>query len=131
MSTVRQEAIRSIVGAKHNLNRVDFRKTHVKDLFGVNVFNEAVQRARLPKQVFKALQKTIKQGAMLDPSVADAVAAAMKDWAIEHGATHFTHLFQPMTGITAEKHDSFLSPGDGGAALAEFSGRELIKGEPD
>src|SRR5689334_9171764 len=131
MSTVRQEAIRSIAGANHKLNRIDFMKTPVKELFGQNVFNEEVQRARLPKQVFKALQKTIKQGAPLDPSVADAVAVAMKDWAIEHGATHYTHLFQPMTGITAEKHDSFLSPSEGGGAIAEFSGKELIKGEPD
>jgi glutamine synthetase len=131
MSTVRQEAIRSIACAQHKLNRVDFKKTHIKDLFGVNVFNEQVQRARLPKQVFKALQKTIRQGATLDPSIADAVAVAMKDWALEHGATHFTHQFQPMTGITAEKHDSFLSPSEGGGAIAEFSGRELIKGEPD
>src|SRR5439155_12140671 len=105
MSNVRQEAIRAIAGAKHRLNRVDFKTTHVKDLFGVNVFNEEVQRQRLPKQVYKALQKTIKLGATLDPSVADAVAVAMKDWALEHGATHYTHLFQPMTGITAEKHD--------------------------
>src|SRR5438552_7985969 len=131
MSNVRQEAIRAIAGAKHHLNRVDFKKTHVKDLFGVNVFNEEVQRQRLPKQVYKALQKTIKLGATLDPSVADAVAVAMKDWALEHGATHYTHLFQPMTGITAEKHDSFLSPSEGGGAIAEFSGKELIKGEPD
>src|SRR5947207_5597312 len=131
MSNVRQEAIRAIAGAKHHLNRVDFKKTHVKDLFGVNVFNEEVQRQRLPKQVYKALQKTVRQGATLDPSVADAVAVAMKDWALEHGATHYTHLFQPMTGITAEKHDSFLSPSEGGGAIAEFSGKELIKGEPD
>src|SRR5687768_15830908 len=131
MSTVRQQAIRSIATAQHKLNRVDFKKTHVKDLFGINVFNEEVQRSRLPKQVFKALQKTIKQGATLDPTVADAVASAIKDWAIEHGATHFRHVFQPMTGITAEKHDSFLAPSDAGGALAEFSGRGLIKGEPD
>src|SRR5687767_10434259 len=131
MSTVRQEAIRSIACAKHNLNRVDFKKTHVKDLFGVNVFNEEVQKARLPKPVFKALQKTIKLGEKLDPTVADSVASAMKDWAIERGATHFTHLFQPMTGITAEKHDSFIAPVEGGGAIAEFSGKELIKGEPD
>ena len=132
MSTLRQEAIRNITCARHNLNRVDFKKTHVKDLYGINVFNEEVQRARLPKPVFKALQKTIKQGAPLDPTVADAVASAMKDWAIEKGATHYTHIFQPMTGITAEKHDSFLAPdGSGGAALAEFSGKELVKGEPD
>src|SRR5436190_17439460 len=131
MSNVRQEAIRAIAGAKHNLNRVDFKTTHVKDLFGVNVFNEEVQRQRLPKQVYKQLQKTIKLGASLDPNVADAVAVAMKDWALEHGATHYTHQFQPMTGITAEKHDSFLSPSEGGGAIAEFSGKELIKGEPD
>jgi glutamine synthetase len=128
---LRQEAIRAIAGAKHQLNRVDFRKTHVKDLFGVNVFNDEVQRARLPKPVFRALQQTIRRGAPLDPNVADAVATAMKDWAMERGATHFTHIFQPMTGITAEKHDSFLTPGPDGRAMAEFSGKELIKGEPD
>src|SRR5215207_4770120 len=114
MSNVRHEAIRAIACAKHNLNRVDFKKTHVKDLYGANVFNEEVQKARLPKPIFKALQKTIKLGAPLDPQIADAVASAMKDWAIERGATHFTHLFQPMTGITAEKHDSFVAPGEGG-----------------
>jgi glutamine synthetase len=95
------------------------------------VFNEEVQRQRLPKPIFKALQKTIRQGAPLDPQIADAVANAMKDWAIEKGATHFTHLFQPMTGLTAEKHDSFLSPTDNGGAITEFGGKELIKGEPD
>jgi glutamine synthetase len=130
-SNLRQAAVLAIATAKHKLDRVDFKKTHVKDLFGVNVFNEEVQRQRLPKPVFKALQKTIKQGAPLDPTVADAVAAAMKDWAIEKGATHFTHLFQPMTGITAEKHDSFITPNGDGGAIAEFSGKELIKGEPD
>jgi glutamine synthetase len=131
MSNVRQEAIRSIASAKHQLNRVDFKTTHIKDLFGTNVFNEEQQRARLPKPIFKALQKTIKEGAPLDPTVADSVAAAMKDWALEKGATHYTHLFQPMTGITAEKHDSFLAPDGVGGAIAEFSGKELIKGEPD
>src|SRR3982751_2512247 len=131
MSTVRQEAIRAIACAKHNLNRVDFKKTHVKDLFGSSVFNEEVQRQRLPKTVFKALQKTVRLGAPLDPTVADSIASAMRDWAIERGATHYTHLFQPMTGITAEKHDSFLAPNGSSSALAEFSGKELIKGEPD
>src|SRR3954465_7408020 len=130
-SNLRHEAIRSIATAKHQLNRVYFTTTHVKDLFGINVFNEGVQRARLPKPVFKALQKTIRQGAPLDPTIADAVASAMKDWAMEKGATHYTHLFQPMTGITAEKHDSFLSPDGVGGAIAEFGGKELIKGEPD
>src|SRR3954447_9500130 len=131
MSNSRQEAIKSIAAARHVLNRVDFKKTHVKELFGINVFNEETQRARLPKPIFKALQKTVKTGAPLDPSVADAVASAMKDWALEKGATHYTHLSQPMTGITAEKHDSFLAPTGDGGAVAEFSGKELIKGEPD
>ncbi len=131
MSNARQEAIRAIAGAKHVLNRIDFKTVHVKDLFGINVFNEETQRARLPKPIFKALQKTVKQGAPLDPTIADAVAVAMKDWAMEKGATHYTHLFQPMTGITAEKHDSFLTPDGSGGAIAEFSGKELIKGEPD
>jgi len=129
-ANARFEAIRSIANTKHKLDYVDFKTTHVKDLFGLNVFNEEVQRQRLPKTVFKALQKTIKEGAMLDPAIADAVASAMKDWALEHGATHYTHQFQPMTGITAEKHDSFLSPNVAGA-LPEFSGKELVKGEPD
>ena len=130
-ATVRQEAIRAIAGAKHQLNRVNFKTTHIKDLYGFNVFNEAVQRQRLPKPIFKALQKTIKQGATLDPAIADSVATAMKDWAMEKGATHFTHLFQPMTGLTAEKHDSFLQPTGEGTALTEFSGKELVRGEPD
>ena len=82
-----------------------------------------MQRERLPKPVFKALQKTINQGQQLDPAVADNVAAAMRDWAIEKGATHYTHIFQPMTGLTAEKHDSFLSPTGTGSGIAEFSGK--------
>ena len=131
MACMRYEAIQSIATAKHQLNRVDYKTTHIKDLFGVNVFNEEVQRSRLPKPIFKALQKTIKQGLPLDPNVADAVASAMKDWALERGATHYTHLFQPMTGVTAEKHDSFLAPDGVGGAIAEFSGKELSKGEPD
>ncbi|MBM3982119.1 MAG: glutamine synthetase type III [Planctomycetes bacterium] len=132
MSNARQKAIDAIANTEYDLNQIDFRTSHLKELFGTLVFSEEVQKARLPKPVFKALQKTIKQGAQLtDPAVADAVASAMKDWAIEHGATHYTHLFQPMTGLTAEKHDSFLSPTGTGTAVAEFSGKELIKGEPD
>ena len=130
-STVRQDAIKTIATTDYNLSRIDFRTTHVKDLFGVNVFGEEEQKQRLPKPVFKALQKTVKLGLTLDPSVADAVASAMKDWAIEQGCTHYTHLFQPLTGLTAEKHDSFLNPTANGRALAEFSGKELVKGEPD
>lgn len=129
--TPRQMAIQSIANAEYKLDRVNFKETHVKELFGCNVFNEATQRERLPKQVFKALQKTIKEGAPLNSDIADAVANAMKDWAIEKGATHFTHIFQPMTGLTAEKHDSFLTPTGDGNAIIEFSGKELIKGEPD
>src|ERR1051325_6399309 len=128
-TNVRYQAIQSIATAKHKLDRVDFKTVHIKDLFGVNVFSEDVQRARLPKPIFKALQKTIRLGQPLDPTIADSVASAMKDWAIERGATHYTHIFQPMTGITAEKHDSFIAPTGTGAALVEFSGRELIKGE--
>ncbi len=101
------------------------------ELFGANVFNDAVMRERLPKSIYKLLRKTIEEGLPLEESVADSVANAMKDWAVERGATHYTHWFQPMTGITAEKHDSFLSPKDDGTAIMEFSGKELIKGEPD
>src|SRR6186713_206856 len=99
--------------------------------FGSLVFNDAVQEKRLPKQVYQALRRTISNGDALDPSVADAVASALKDWAVEHGATHYTHWFQPLTGITAEKHDSFLNPSGDGKAVASFSGKELVKGEPD
>ncbi len=128
----RQKAVLAIATAKCQLNNVDFRTTHIKDLFGVNVFSEEVQRARLPKPVFKALQETIKKGKPLDPAVADAVANAMKDWAIEKGATHFTHWFQPMTGLTAEKHDSLHRPHRRPAGPSSSSrGKELIQGEPD
>jgi glutamine synthetase len=127
----RKEIIQSIATSKHDLQQVNFKEEHIKSFFGANVFNEALQRERLSKPVFKALQKTIKLGAPLDPDIADAVASAMKDWAIESGATHYTHLFQPMTGLTAEKHDSFLLPTGDGKAIAEFSGKELVKGEPD
>ena len=101
------------------------------EIFGSSVFNDATMRERLPKETYKSLNATIKKGKDLDLAVANVVANAMKDWAIEHGATHFTHWFQPMTGITAEKHDSFISPKDDGGIIMEFSGKELIKGEPD
>ena len=99
--------------------------------FGENVFNDAVMQKRLPKETYKALKRTIEEGRSLDPAVAGVVANAMKDWALELGATHFTHWFQPMTGITAEKHDSFISPKADGSVLLEFSGKELVRGEPD
>ncbi len=104
---------------------------NVTELFGSMVFNDATMRARLPKETYRALQNTIDEGKPLDPHVANIVANAMKDWAVEKGATHYTHWFQPMTGITAEKHDSFISPVKGGSVILEFSGKELIKGEPD
>ena len=103
----------------------------VTEIFSSMVFDDATMEARLPKDTYKALQKTIKNGKHLDLGVANVVANAMKDWAIEKGATHFTHWFQPMTGVTAEKHDSFISPKDGGKVIMEFSGKELIRGEPD
>mgnify|MGYP004452663349 FL=1 len=103
----------------------------VTEIFSSMVFDDATMEARLPRQTYKALQKTIKDGRHLDLDVANVVANAMKDWAIEKGATHYTHWFQPMTGVTAEKHDSFISPKDGGKVIMEFSGKELIQGEPD
>ena len=105
--------------------------SNLGQIYGSNVFNDAVMKECLPKTTYKALKKTIEEGLALDPVVADVVANAMKDWALEKGATHFTHWFQPMTGITAEKHDAFISPTSDGKAIMEFSGKELIKGEPD
>ena len=101
------------------------------EVFGSNVFNDKVMKERLPKQIYKALKETIDKDVALKPDVADVVANAMKDWAIEKGATHYTHWFQPLTGITAEKHDSFISPTDDGGVIVEFSGKQLIQGEPD
>ena len=103
----------------------------VPDYFGCNVFNEETMKQRLPKNVYKALLKTKTMGTALDPDVADVIAATMKDWAVEKGVTHYTHWFHPMTGLSAEKHDSFISPTDDGKVIMEFSGKELIKGEPD
>ena len=107
------------------------QKSNVPDYFGSMVFGEFVMKERLPKDVYKSLKKTIKEGTPLDQHIANVVANAMKDWALSKGATHFTHWFQPMTGITAEKHDSFISPCQDGTVIMEFSGKELVKGEPD
>ena len=106
-------------------------RSNVPEIFGSMVFNDAIMRDKLPKDIYKSLKKTIEDGKDLDITVANVVAIAMKDWAIEKGATHYTHWFQPMTGITAEKHDSFISPQNDGRVIMEFSGKELIKGEPD
>ena len=129
--TARQSAVTAANAWQTNGKRVP-AKHPFRDLFGINVFSDEVMRSRLPENTYKAIRKTILKGAPLDPTVADVVATAMKEWAIEKGATHYTHWFQPMTGLTAEKHDSFLAPvGESGEAIAEFSGKELVRGEPD
>ena len=130
-TTARQSAIAAVLARPANVSAVDASETPIRQLFGVNVFSDEVMRSRLPENVYKGLRNTIKKGYALDPTIADVVAAAMKEWAMERGATHYTHWFQPMTGLTAEKHDSFLSPTDAGTAIAEFSGKELVRGEPD
>lgn len=107
------------------------KKIDVAEIFGSDVFDDATMKERLPKKIYKELKQTISVGGELDSHVAEVVANAMKDWAIEKGATHYTHWFQPLTGITAEKHDAFISPTDDGGVILEFSGKELIKGEPD
>lgn len=103
----------------------------VTEKFGSMVFDESVMKERLPKETFRQLQRTMKDGRSLDINIANVVANAMKDWAIEKGVTHYTHWFQPMTGRTAEKHDSFISPDQDGKVIMEFSGKELVQGEPD
>src|SRR5688500_5289556 len=130
-SAALSDAIKSICDWSMNEGRTLTTLGNAAELFGSLAFNDKVQQERLPKPAYRALRATITRGEPLDASTADAVATALKDWAVEHGATHYTHWFQPMTGITAEKHDSFLSPTSEGGAIAEFRGKELIKGEPD
>jgi len=127
----RLDAISAIINYKPSHAPLNFSETKPTEVFGCNVFSDRVMRERLPKDVYKSLKKTIELGQKLDPSIADSVANAMKDWAIERGATHFTHVFYPLTGLTAEKHDAFLVPDGKGGAVAEFSGKMLIQGEPD
>ena len=107
------------------------QKNVIDDVFGTKVFNDDVMQQYLPKKTYAQLKDTIENGEELAPEVANVVAHAMKEWALSNGATHYTHWFQPMTGVTAEKHDSFLSPASDAHAVLEFSGKELIKGEPD
>jgi glutamine synthetase len=130
-ASARAAAIAAVTNWTPSAPPLNFAEESTQDLFASNVFSKAVMKARLPKAVFKSVMKTIDSGAPLDPSVADVVASAMKDWAIEHGATHYAHVFYPLTGATAEKHDSFLSPDGQGGAVTEFSGSQLIQGEPD
>lgn len=130
-NSARSNAILAITNYRPENTPLNFAETKPQDIFGCNVFNDKVMRERLPRAVYKSLRKTIEFGERMDPSIADTVAAVMKDWAIEKGATHFTHIFYPLTGTTAEKHDSFLMPDGYGGVIAEFSGTMLIKGEPD
>ena len=129
--SARLAAIAAVTNYKPLSPPLSFIETPAAELYACNVFSKAVMKERLPKTVFKSVVKTIEGGAKLDPSIADIVASAMKDWAIEKGATHYAHVFYPLTGLTAEKHDSFLSPDGEGGALTEFSGKQLIQGEPD
>ncbi len=130
-ANARMAAVSAVTNWRPITPPLNFAETPAHELFAANVFNRAEMKARLPKNVYKSLIKTIESGEKLDPSIADVVAVAMKDWAIEKGATHYAHVFFPLTGLTAEKHDSFLSPDGDGGALAEFSGKALIQGEPD
>ena len=130
-STARLQAISAVTNYIYTSEPFNFVETPSGELFGSNVFSKNVMKSRLPKEIYKSLDKTISQGTKLDSSIADVVAAAMKDWAIEKGATHYTHVFYPLTGSTAEKHDSFLAPDGNGSAINEFSGQQLIQGEPD
>ncbi len=130
-TSARQNAIQAITTYNPESDGFNFRDVKPTELFGCNVFNDKVMRERLPKSVYRSLTKTIRYGEALDPAIADTVAAVMKDWAIEHGATHYTHIFYPLTGQTAEKHDSFLMPDGNGGVIAEFSGSMLIRGEAD
>ena len=130
-SKSRLQAIAAVTSYQPITPPLDFSRTKPQELFGSNVFGPEAMRQRLPKSVFKSLMRTIQTGDKLDPGIADTVAAGMKDWAIEKGATHYAHVFYPLTGSTAEKHDSFLVPDGMGGALFEFSGKALIQGEPD
>lgn len=131
MTIARHDAIMAVTNYKPFEKPLDFSKTPSSKLFGANVFSDAVMKKRLPPPVYKAMRKTIDEGAKLDVSVADAVAKAMRDWAIEKGATHYAHVFYPLTGLTAEKHDSFLDPDGKGGMITAFTAKQLIQGEPD
>ena len=130
LSTIRQDAVADIHRWQDNLAKLPPAK-RPQDIFGEDVFSERVMRERLPKTVFKAVMRTMQYGEPLDLDAANAFANAIKDWAVDRGATHYTHWFQPLTDLTAEKHDAFISPTADGKVIMEFSGAELIMGEPD
>ena len=131
MTIARQNAITAVTDFRAVGSPLNFTETPAKELFGSNVFGHQAMRERLPKAVYQALARTMEEGEKLDVSVAKSVALAMRDWAIEKGATHYAHVFYPLTGMTAEKHDSFLEPDGNGGVIAEFSAKQLIQGEPD
>jgi glutamine synthetase len=130
-SSARLQAIEAVTTYHPTGAPLSFANVSASELFGSNVFGKSAMKERLPKPVFKSLMKTIETGSRLDPAIADTVASAMRDWAMSKGATHYSHVFYPLTGFTAEKHDSFLSPDGEGGAIAEFSGKTLTQGEPD
>ena len=128
----RQAAIEAVTSGPAEGRRAPKNGTPIRQLFGINVFSDDVMRARLPENVYKAIREHDQEGCPARPDASPTSwPTAMKEWAIEQGATHYTHWFQPMTGLTAEKHDSFLAPTEAGTAIAEFSGKELVRGEPD
>ncbi len=129
--TARRAAITAATNYTHPGAPVDYKQSSAESLFGTNVFGLATMKAQLPKEVFRSVKRTIETGTTLDPLVADAVASAMKSWALAKGATHYAHVFFPLTGFSAEKHDSFLSPDGEGGAITEFAGKTLVQGEPD
>jgi glutamine synthetase len=130
-STVRRAAVVAATNSVPRYSTIDFKSSPAESLFGANVFTLALMKTLLPKEVFRSLKRTIETGSTLDPKVADVVAAAMKAWAMGKGATHYAHVFYPLTGFSAEKHDSFLSPDAEGGAMTEFAGKTLVQGEPD
>ena len=130
-STARRAAITAATTTTHGGTPLDYKETSAASLFGTNVFGLATMSAQLPKDIFKSIKRTIETGSVLEPRVADVVASAMKAWALAKGATHYAHVFYPLTGLSAEKHDSFLSPDGEGGAITEFAGKTLVQGEPD
>jgi len=130
-STARRTAITLATSYKHQAAPLDYKTTPAEELFGINVFGLSTMKTLLPKEIFKSIKRTIDTGSTLEPRVADVVASAMKAWALARGATHYAHVFYPLTGSSAEKHDSFLSPDGEGGAITEFAGKTLVQGEPD
>src|SRR5450755_4643071 len=130
-SKSRRSAVTAATNYKEAGAPLDYKESPAASLFGTNVFGLATMKATLPKEAFRSVKRTIETGSTLDPRVADVVAAAMKEWAVGKGATHYAHVFYPLTGLTAEKHDSFLSTDGEGGAISEFAGKLLVQGEPD